>query len=330
MSVVREILAHYPIPMSVVLGLFGALIGSFLNVVIARLPEGRSIVSPPSHCPKCSYRIPPWFNIPVVSWLILRGRCWRCRAPISIRYPVVELLTALLFIAVGQRFGLTPAMFASLALVSGLIAITFIDIDYFEIPDEISIWGTVIGILVRPWAFEVPWWSGLVGAALGASFLMIVRVSYQVARNQEGMGLGDVKLLAMIGAFLGPGSLLPVILVASSLGSVYGIAVLVKERLGPALEEDPAADTTIDGGKAEDVVEGADHGERPPSAQGQPRADRQAAEATAREPDIVDDSGEEWVPPPHALPFGPFLALGALAVLLLQPVLEPWLAIFRV
>lgn len=293
MSVVREILAHYPIPLSVVLGLFGALIGSFLNVVIARLPEGRSIVSPPSHCPKCGYRIPPWFNIPVVSWLILRGRCWRCRAPISIRYPVVELLTALLFIAVGQRFGLTPAMFASLALVSGLIAITFIDIDYFEIPDEISIWGTVIGILVRPWAFEVPWWSGLVGAALGASFLMIVRISYQIARNQEGMGLGDVKLLAMIGAFLGPGSLLPVILVASSLGSVYGIAVLLKERLGPE-PEDPAAD------------------------------------ATAKAPDIVDESGEEWVPPPHALPFGPFLALGALAVLLLQPVLEPWLAIFRV
>ncbi len=325
----REILAHYPIPMSVVLGLFGALIGSFLNVVIARLPEGRSIVSPPSHCPKCGYRIPPWLNIPVLSWLMLRGRCRNCGASISIRYPIVELLTALLFIAVGQRFGLTPAMFASLLLVSGLIAITFIDIDYFEIPDEISIWGTGIGILARPWAFDVPWWSGLVGAVLGASFLMIVRLSYQIARKQEGMGLGDVKLLAMIGAFLGPGSLLPVILVASSLGSIYGIAVLVKARLGGE-QEGPAADADPTPGDPDQNDERGAGAPRPAAAsEGPASTTPPAPDETARAPDFVDEDGEAWIPPPHALPFGPFLALGALTVLLLQPVLEPWLAIFR-
>ncbi|MEO1335641.1 MAG: prepilin peptidase, partial [Myxococcota bacterium] len=163
----REVLANYPVPFPVLMGLLGALVGSFLNVVILRLPEGKSIVYPPSSCPKCGDRIPPWLNIPILSWLVLRGRCRACKTPISVRYPLIELLTTLLFVAVARRFGIEPATVAGVILVSGLIVITFIDIDYFEIPDEISIWGTLVGCLIRPWAFDVPWWSGLVGAALG-------------------------------------------------------------------------------------------------------------------------------------------------------------------
>ena len=309
-------LGQYAIPLPFALGVLGALIGSFLNVVIVRLPDGRSVVHPPSSCPKCGDRIPPWLNIPIVSWLILRGRCRRCRVVISPRYPIVELLTALLFIAVGQRFGPTPATAAGLLLVSGLVAVTFIDIDHFEIPDEISIWGTVLGCFIRPWAFDVPWWSGLVGAALGAGFLMIVRVSYQLLRKQEGMGLGDVKLLAMIGAFLGAGSLLPVILIASTLGSIYGLGLVAVEQ--------------FQGGDGEPL---ADEPTESSTAPREEAADHDRSEATSSESDaaprFIDEDGEEWVPPKYALPFGPFLALGAVTVLLFAPTLQRWIVLLR-
>ncbi|MEM7676944.1 MAG: prepilin peptidase [Myxococcota bacterium] len=284
-------LANYPVPFPVLMGLLGALVGSFLNVVILRLPEGKSIVYPPSSCPKCGDRIPPWLNLPILSWLFLRGRCRSCKEPISARYPLVELLTALLFVAVARRFGIEPAAIAGAIMVSGLIVITFIDIDYFEIPDEISIWGTVVGCSIRPWAFDVPWWSGLVGAALGGGFLMIVRVSYQLVRKQEGMGLGDIKLLAMIGAFLGPGSLLGVVLVASTFGSVYGLVAMAVEKV---------------------------------------RGPQPAEVAEARKVRFIDENGEEWVPPPHSLPFGPFLALGAITMLLIGPALQRWFVMLRI
>ena len=307
----RDVLAHYPIPLPILLGVFGALIGSFLNVVIARLPYGQSVIHPPSHCPQCKGRIPPWLNIPIVSWLVLGGRCRGCRTPISVRYPVVELLTALLFIAVGQRFGLSPATLAGLILVSGLVAITFIDIDHWEIPDEISIWGTLVGVLLRPWAFEVPWWSGLVGAALGASFLMIVRVSYQLLRKQEGMGLGDVKLLAMIGAFLGAGSLIPVILVASTLGSIYGLSVIIVERIRGPVDDDESIP------------------EMPAPVESASSTPEPALTDNDQTPSRDDDEEDDWVPPKNALPFGPFLSVGAMTVLLFAPVLQRWLVMLR-
>lgn len=290
----REILAHYPIPWLWMLGVLGALFGSFLNVVIVRLPRGQSIIHPPSHCPKCGYRIPPWLNVPVLSWLVLRGRCRKCQAPISIRYPVVELLTALLFVAVGQRFGISTATLAGLIFVCGLLVVTFIDIDWWEIPDEISIGGMVVGCILRPLAFDVPWYSGLAGVALGAGVLMTIRVVWLVVRKIEAMGLGDVKLLGMIGAFLGPWSIIFVLLVASVLGATYGITVLFIQRIRG--------------------VDEAVHHAAPEFAVSSIEPDDASAS------DASDE--EEWVPPKTALPFGPFLAIGGITVLLFAPAIQ--------
>ena len=199
--------------------LLGATVGSFLNVVIARLPAGESVVRPRSKCPKCGDMIPGWLNIPILSWLLLRGRCRACKANISIRYPMVELLTALLFTACGARYGQSMATLSSVIICGMLIAITFIDIDIWEIPDEISLPGIVIGCLLRPMAFDVPWYDGIFGAAMGAGFLWLIRWGFFVLRGIEGMGMGDIKLIATIGAFVGPLGLPPTILVASISGA---------------------------------------------------------------------------------------------------------------
>lgn len=259
----------------------GAMVGSFLNVVIARLPAGESVVRPRSKCPKCGAMIPAWLNIPIVSWIVLRGKCIKCKAPISIRYPVVELLTAVLFLAIAVRFGAGWATLHGMILAGALVAITFVDIDIWEIPDEISLPGVVVGCLLRPIAYGVPWWDGIAGAVIGAGFLWLIRWTFWHLRKVEGMGFGDVKLIAMIGAFLGPFGLLPTIMVASISGSVIGLVVLLVNR-----------------GKEAPVTE-------PPP----PLPPPEDAEESADE--------EEWVPPKNAVPFGPFLALGALAELLM-------------
>jgi leader peptidase (prepilin peptidase)/N-methyltransferase len=219
--------------------ILGSIVGSFLNVVIVRLPEGQSIVRPRSRCPQCGDAIPWYLNIPILSWLYLRGRCRACKTPISIRYPIVELITATLFLASLVTFGLSLAFLATVIMASGLVAITFIDIDIWEIPDEISIPGMVIGSLLRPFAFGAPWWDGLAGALIGACALALVRWGHAAIRwilrqeYMEGMGLGDLKLLAMIGAFIGVKGLLPCVLVASAAGSIIGVIVLIANRNKP-------------------------------------------------------------------------------------------------
>jgi leader peptidase (prepilin peptidase) / N-methyltransferase len=265
-----------PLALHVLAFVLGATIGSFLNVVIVRLPAGMSVVRPRSHCPRCGDMIPGWLNVPILSWIILRGRCRKCRLPISIRYPVVELLTAVLFLAALVTFGLSLATIAAMLLSAGLVVITFIDIDIWEIPDEVSLPGILIGAALRPFAFGAPWYDGVLGAALGAGSLALIRWIYFLIRKTEGMGLGDLKLLAMIGAFLGAAALLPTVLVASAFGSVVGIALLL---FGKKPAEPP-----------------------PPPP-----------ETEKKEGDEEDD----WVPPPNALPFGPFLALGGLTQLFL-------------
>lgn len=282
--------------------LAGATVGSFLNVVIHRLPLGESVVTPRSRCPQCGTPIEAWNNLPILSWLLLRGRCAHCRAPISVRYPAVELITGVLWVAVAVRFGLTAATGTGVVFVSSLVAITFIDIDHFEIPDEISLPGIVLGAIARPLVFEVAWYDGVLGAALGGGILYLVRWSYEKVRGVEGMGLGDVKLIAMLAAFLGPTSVLPIILVSSIVGLIVGSVVLA---LAPRAEQDAPADKGA--APAVDSARSAvDAGAGPPNL-----------EPSLEPPSDDDDDG--WVPPPTAVPFGPFLALGGLSELLLGP-----------
>jgi leader peptidase (prepilin peptidase)/N-methyltransferase len=214
----------------------GLAIGSFLNVVIARLPHGRSLLRPPSHCPSCSTPIVWRDNIPLLSWLWLKGRCRHCRGPISVRYPVIELMTALLFLAAELRFGLTPVLFVrDFPFLSILVAVTFIDLEHRIIPDELSLGGLALGLLssVLLWVFApqlaagsgmVGWLSSLEGAALGFSLFFGLSWLYLRFTGRAGLGGGDVKLLAMIGAFLGPGGIFATILISSISGSVIGLA----------------------------------------------------------------------------------------------------------
>ena len=210
--------------------LFGLVVGSFLNVCICRLPKEESIVTPPSHCPNCSYRIRWYDNIPLVSYLLLRGKCRGCGTHISLQYPAVELLNALLTLAIVSRFGLTLAGAVLVLFCSSLIIITFIDLEHQIIPDEISISGIVIGFILSFFLKGHSWQNASLGILLGGGSLLLVAWSYFRLTGKEGMGGGDIKLLAMMGAFLG-WKAVPFILFASSLiGSVIGITLMVIQK----------------------------------------------------------------------------------------------------
>lgn len=200
----------------------GAAVGSFLNVCIARLPEGKSVVSPPSACPRCGKRIRPWDNIPLLSYVLLRGRCRDCREPISWRYPAVEALTAALFATNMVIFGVSPWGVVACLFVAALVVVTFIDLDHQIIPDVVSLPGIVVGLLSA-----LPGWGPslverVLGVLLGGGLLWAVAVFYEWARQQEGMGGGDIKLLAMIGAFVGWRGVLVTLLVGSFSGALVG------------------------------------------------------------------------------------------------------------
>jgi leader peptidase (prepilin peptidase)/N-methyltransferase len=205
----------------------GLVVGSFLNVCIYRIPAGLSIVSPPSSCPKCNHQI-RWFeNIPLLSFLLLAGRCAGCRARISFRYPLIEVLTGVLFLLVLYSFGLRLATPIYFLLVAGLVVITFIDLDHQIIPDVISLPGIVIGFFCSffiPW---VGWLDSLLGIFLGGGLLLAIAWLYQVLAKRDGMGGGDIKLLAMIGAFLGWKSIFPIIFIASLAGSLVGVPLML-------------------------------------------------------------------------------------------------------
>ena len=223
-------------------GLFGMLVGSFLNVCISRMPEDRSVVWPPSHCPSCGSGIRPYDNIPVVSWLLLRGRCRDCGQPISSMYPTIELLMGCLSLLLFWRFVPDPAAVdaghgAAFAVhflfVAMLVVVTFIDVRHYIIPDELSIYAVPVGVLASvllawvgaPGAVGLT--ASLVGAVAGAGVLVSVMLLYRLIRGQDGMGWGDPKLLAMIGAFLGAVPAVPfVIFVACVVGSVVGLTLM--------------------------------------------------------------------------------------------------------
>ena len=211
----------------VVAGLFGLIVGSFLNVVVHRLPRGESLVSPRSRCPSCGAPIAAWDNVPVLSWLILRGRCRACRAPIGVRYPAIELADGVLW-ALVFRFAPSWGDLASGALLaSACLALMAIDYDHQILPDVITLPGIAAGLALSFASVQRTPLSALVGAAAGAGGLFLVAFTYEKIAGQEGMGLGDVKMLGMIGAFLGPAGVLVTILAASVSGSVVGVVLIL-------------------------------------------------------------------------------------------------------
>ena len=214
----------------------GASVGSFLNVVIYRVPHGRSLLRPPSNCPACKTRIRAWQNIPVLSWLILRGRCANCEVAISIRYPLVELAMGLLALALFHDLAggwLTPERLQNmdpmldlmgpfalyLSFMGALVAIAFMDLDHFIVPDAITLPGMVLGVVaafIAGRAIGITWTDALIGAAAGAGSLILVILLYGLLTRREGMGGGDWKLLGFIGAWLGWKGL-PFVLLAGSI-----------------------------------------------------------------------------------------------------------------
>lgn len=209
--------------------IFGAIVGSFLNVCILRIPAGKSIAYPPSHCPKCQYAIKWYDNIPMISYLVLMGKCRNCKERISFRYPLVEFLTALFSLATMMMFGPSVAFFIYFAFVSSLIVITFIDLDHQIIPDVISLPGIPLGFLASFVLPEITYKESLIGIVIGGGLLLLVAIGYEFIAKKEGMGGGDVKLLAMIGAFLGWKGVLFTIFSGSLVGTVIGVTIMVAQ-----------------------------------------------------------------------------------------------------
>jgi leader peptidase (prepilin peptidase)/N-methyltransferase len=309
---------------AVVLLPFGAATGSFLNVVICRLPWGLSLLSPPSSCPGCGRRIAARDNVPVLGWLLLRGRCRGCGARIPARYPGVEALTAVLWAAVGAFHAAEAAgadwgaatsaglLAAKLLFVSALVAAAFIDFDHQILPDEITLGGTVAALVAsgllpalhpetadafpRSPAFLNGLFGGLLGALVGSGFLFVLMLigtavfRRQIRRAQEtdpdittAMGLGDVKLLAFTGAFLGWAGVLASFFVGTLVGAVAGIW----DKLRTGAWPEPGTPAAAEGGLAA--------------------------------------LGHRWRTGESVMPYGPFLAIGAVAVVLFREPLLAWL-----
>ncbi len=243
-----------PAAFAVVAGLFGLIVGSFLNVVIHRLPimmerdwetqcaelrgeaapafEPLSLARPRSRCPQCGHSITAMDNIPVVSWLVLRGRCRGCAAPISFRYPLVEALTALLFAFAAWHFGFTAAGLGAIALIAALVALTGIDFDTQLLPDDITLPLLWLGLALNAFSVYTDLKSAVIGAMAGYLSLWLVYWLFKLATGKEGMGYGDFKLLAALGAWLGWQVLPLTILLSSLVGAVVGIALMVFARHG--------------------------------------------------------------------------------------------------
>lgn len=216
-----------------VAAVFGAVVGSFLNVVILRLPrEGASIAFPASHCPQCKRSLSWYENIPVLSYLVLRGRCRTCHCTISLQYPLVELVMAGLAVLVLQQFRLSFELFYYFVFCAALLVIIFIDIHHQIIPDRISLPGIVVGFAGSFLTQAVTWQESGLGILCGGGILYAVAFGYFTLTKREGMGGGDIKLLAMIGAFLGWQSLLYVVFASSVGGSIVGIAAMFRQKKG--------------------------------------------------------------------------------------------------
>jgi leader peptidase (prepilin peptidase) / N-methyltransferase len=297
----------------------GLLFGSFLNVVIARVPAGESIVHPRSRCPQCGHQLAWYENIPVLSWLALRARCSSCGLPISWRYPLIELLTALLFLACQRRFGWTPELVAALVMVLLLVPLSFIDLEHWILPHELTWPGIAAGVML-----SVPMGLGrvrdsIIGAVVG--FLVFWGMEWLGEKifKKEALGAGDKDLLALIGAFLTWKPLLAVIFLSSLQGALVGsLLLLVRGRAGPAPDPEPGSEptatpppATAPGTETSQVADG-------PGPVPQPVG----TEPADTRDDDTDDEEDDWEPGPTSIPFGPWLSLAALEVMLLGPLLR--------
>ena len=282
---------------ALVSGLFGLIVGSFANVVIYRLPLEQSIVFPASRCPRCLTAIKPWQNVPVFSWIFLRGRCASCGAPISFRYPVVEAIHGLGFASVVLTFGLSPFTPVLLLFFFALVVLAFIDWDHQILPNRITLSMTAIGLAssLVPGSL-VSWRQSLFAAALGYLSFFVVAEGYARLRGIEGLGMGDWKLAAMVGAFLGAQHLLLVVFLGSLSGMVYGLTQALRQRRALAAEAAvPELPAVADGAPVE-----------PAPAGSQP----DPASAPEAEPELTPIGL-------YRLPFGTFLAAAAVFVLFL-------------
>ncbi len=303
------------------LGLTGLAIGSFLNVVIARVPDGLSIVRPRSKCPKCDHALPWYENIPVFSWLALRAKCSSCQAPISIQYPIVELITAVLYLAAFLRFGWNWQLVAGLVFLTLVIPLIVIDAQKWILPFELTLPGILAGVLL-----QVPLgWDAVFDAVLGASAGFLSFRAFEVlgwfAFRKEAMGAGDKFLVAMVGAFLSWRVLLAVIFLSSLQGAVFGLIRI-------ALTGRAAAPTPVD----------------PVASAGEPTALTMSwaflepglsplkrlallpwslfLQPIPDEPTDAEGAELEWIPGASNLPFGPWIGLAAIELMLFAP----WLA----
>ncbi|TDI90113.1 MAG: prepilin peptidase [Candidatus Dadabacteria bacterium] len=242
------------IPLFILSFILGSIIGSFLNVCIYRLPREESIVYPGSHCTSCKKSISFYHNIPILSYIFLGGRCSHCNSKISFGYPLVEILSGLLFVATLWKFGMILDTLFYLLFISGLIVITFVDLKHMIIPNVITYPGILVGILykalttnwqnslelVSNFSFgfqnffellnEVPILDSLFGVILGGGILLLIAYTYEIIRKRQGMGMGDVKLLALIGAFLGWQGVFFVIFLSSILGSIVGLSIIITRK----------------------------------------------------------------------------------------------------
>lgn len=204
----------------------GLIWGSFFNVCIARIPDRKSLLTR-SACPKCGNKIPWFANIPVLSFIYLKAKCLSCKNPISIQYPLVETATAAIYVALYLRYGFSWQFLSYTILASNLLVISVIDLYLQIIPDELSLPGIVVGFLLVFLTRDILWWESLFGILIGGGSFLLVALLYEKIAKREGLGGGDIKLLAMIGAWLGYKCILPTIIISSALGSIVGVALIL-------------------------------------------------------------------------------------------------------
>lgn len=226
-----SLLATEPSATIVVLAV-GLILGSFLNVCIHRLPLGESVVHPGSRCPRCGAPVRAWHNVPILSWLFLRGRCASCAAPIAARYPAVEALTGLLAVALWKGLGPSSAFVVAAVFTPMMIVLFFTDFDHQLLPDLVTLPGFGLGLALawsNPFLGEPGWpriVASLTGAALGSGILWGIGEIYSRLRGVEAMGFGDVKMMALVGAFTGPAGVAVTLFAASVVGAVVGLALI--------------------------------------------------------------------------------------------------------